>query len=230
MREAAASGAHIVILPETLDCGWTHPSAREFAGPIPGGASYERLRALARCEGVYLCAGLVEASGERRFNAAVLFSPDGELLLHHRKIHELELAHELYGRGDRLAVAHTPFGTVGVMICADAFAPGESISRTLALMGAQIILSPCAWAVPTDHDQARDPYGVLWRECYGRVARECGVWIAGASNVGPVVTGEWAGRKCIGCSLVLGPDGEPAAQAPYGVEADTVLTVDVVLK
>jgi predicted amidohydrolase len=230
VREAAASGAQMVTLPETLDCGWTHPSAFKSAGPIPSGAAFARFRELAQRERVHLCAGLVEASGERRFNAAVLFSPEGELLLHHRKIHELDLAHDLYSRGDRLAVARTPLGTMGMMICADSFAPGESISRTLALMGAQIIVSPCAWAVPADHDQAREPYGALWRDCYGRVARESGIWIAGASNVGPVIAGEWAGRKCIGCSLVVGPNGEPVAQAAYGEDADAILTVEVTLK
>jgi len=227
VREAAVRGAHLIILPEALDCGWTHPSAREHAGPIPGGTACERLRTAARSENVYLCAGLIEAAGDRRFNAAVLFSPDGELLLHHRKIHELDFAHDLYDRGDRLAVAHTALGILGLMICADAFAPGEVISRTLALMGAQIIISPCAWAVPADHDQTREPYGALWCDRYGRVAREHRIWIAGASNVGPIIAGTWAGRKCIGCSLVIGPDGEPAAQAPYGENADAVLLVDV---
>ena len=113
------------------------------------------------------------------------------------------------------------------MICADAFAPGEVISRALALMGAQLIVSPCAWAVPADHDQTREPYGALWRDCYGRVAREHGVWIAGASNVGPVTAGAWAGRKCIGCSLVVGPDGEPVATGPYGENADALLVVEI---
>lgn len=228
VREAAARGAQLVVLPEALDCGWTHPSAREHAGPIPGGAACERLRAAARAHRVHLCVGIIEAEGSRRFNAAVLFSPEGELLLHHRKIHELDLAHDLYTCGDRLAVAHTALGTLGVMICADAFAPGEPISRTLALMGAQIIVSPCAWAVPADHDQAREPYGALWRDCYGRVAREHRVWIAGASNVGPVTAGAWAGRKCIGCSLIVGPDGQPVAQAPYGENADTLLVVEII--
>ena len=227
VQKAAAQGAQLVVLPEALDCGWTHPSAVGSAGPIPGGAACERLRETARRERVHLCAGLIEAAGERRFNAAVLFSPDGELLGHHRKIHELDFAHELYARGDRLAVATTALGVLGVMICADAFAPGEVISRTLALMGAQLIVSPCAWAVPGDHDQLREPYGTLWRDCYGRVAREHRLWIAGASNVGPVTAGAWSGRKCIGCSLVVGPDGEPAAQAPYGEDADTLLLLDV---
>ena len=229
VREAAARGAQLVVLPEALDCGWTHPSAREHAGSVPGSPACERLRAAAHGEGVHLCAGLIEAAGEQRFNAAVLFSPDGELLLHHRKIHELDLAHDLYSRGDRLAVRQTPLGTLGVMICADAFAPGEVISRTLALMGAQIIVSPCAWAVPADHDQAREPYGALWHDCYGRVAREHAVWIAGASNVGPITAGAWSGRKCIGCSLVVGPDGESVAQAPYGENAESLLVVDVSL-
>ncbi len=118
---------------------------------------------------------------------------------------------------------------MGVMICADAFAPGEVISRTLALMGAQLIVSPCAWAVANDHDQASEPYGTLWRDCYGRVAREHRIWIAGASNVGPITAGAWAGRKCIGCSLVVGPDGEVVAHGPYGEDGDTLLTVDVAM-
>jgi predicted amidohydrolase len=215
------------VLPEALDCGWAHPAARELAGTIPGGGACERLRAAAQRARIHLCAGLVERAGDRLFNSAVLFSPEGELLLHHRKIHELDIARDLYVRGDRLAVAHTPLGTLGVMICADAFAPGEAISRTLALMGADVIVSPCAWAMPADHDNARKPYGALWRDCYGRVAREFGVCFAGASNVGPITAGAWAGRKCIGCSLVVGADGEPVLQGPYGEQAEALLITEI---
>ena len=77
---AAAAGAPIVLLPETLECGWTHPSAVEMAGPIPGGTAYDALRGAAVRHGVTVCAGLVERSGDRLFNAAVLISPDGNLL------------------------------------------------------------------------------------------------------------------------------------------------------
>lgn len=35
IASAAAQGADIVLLPEALDCGWAHPSARELAGAIP---------------------------------------------------------------------------------------------------------------------------------------------------------------------------------------------------
>jgi predicted amidohydrolase len=176
---------------------------------------------------VYVCSGVVERDGDRLYNAAVLIGPDGTVLLHHRKINELDIAQDLYARGDRLGVAETPWGRVGLMICADAFIEGEVISRTLAAMGAAVILSPCAWAVPPHHDQAREPYGDLWRRCYGLVARDHGIWMAGASSVGPLASGPWKGHACIGCSLVVGPGGEPVLQGPYGADADVVLHVVV---
>lgn len=227
IAEAAARGAEAVLLPECLDLGWTHPSAREFAAPIPGGESCWRLIAAARRHRVFVCAGLVERAGECLFNAAVLLDPQGRLLLHHRKIHELDFGRELYATGDRLGVADTPFGRIGLMICADGFAPGQVISRSLALMGARIILSPCAWAVPSDHDNKREPYGRIWLENYGAVCREHGVVIAGCSNVGTIIAGPWSGRPCIGCSLVLGADGEPLVRSTYGQTADEVILLDV---
>jgi len=221
---AAAGGAHIVLLPEALDCGWTHPSARESAGTIPGGTPCERLRAAARRHQILVCAGIVERSGDRCFNAALLISPSGEILLHHRKLHELDFAQALYARGDRLGVAETPWGRIGLMICADAFANGLVVARTLGHMGATLILSPCAWAVPPGH---REPYGELWRDSYGPPAREFGLVIAGCSNVGPVTAGEWKGWQCIGCSLVMGAQGLPLAQAAYGADAEELLFVQL---
>ncbi len=226
---AAKAGAAIVLLPEALDCGWCHSSAHEHAGVIPDGKACQQLREAARRHRIHVCAGLIERAGDVLFNSAVLISPEGEVLLHHRKINELAMAHHLYACGDRLAVAHTPLGTIGLMICADGFAPNLALSRTLGLMGAQIILSPCAWAVPPDHDNAREPYGRLWLDSYGPVAKEFGLWIAGASNVGRVSEGEWSGHPCIGCSLVMNPDGKPALRGPYGVDADALLLVDIEL-
>ena len=227
IAEAATAGARVVLLPETLTLGWTHPAALTEAEPIPGGESYQRLRACARGHQVYVCAGLVERARDRVFNSAVLIGPEGELRLLHRKIYELEIGHEFYALGDRLQVAATPLGTFGLMICADAFARGQVISRSLALMGADVILSPCAWAVPSEYDQAREPYGQLWRDNYGPVARDFRLWIAGASNVGAITAGPWSGRKCIGSSLLVGPDGAPALIGPYGEDAEAILYAEV---
>ena len=224
---AATRGAEVVVLPEALPLGWTHPSARTLADEIPDGESCARLRAAARVHRIFVCSGLVERAGDKLFNAAVLVDPEGRVIIHHRKIHELEIAHDLYARGDRLSVAQTSLGRVGVMICADGFAPGQAISRTLGMMGARVILSPCAWAVPHDHDNEREPYGELWLDNYGPVAREFGLSIVGVSNVGPLTAGPWQGRKCIGNSLVVGTDGRETARGPYGEHAEALLIQEV---
>lgn len=226
---AAQAGAQVVLLPEALNLGWTHPAAATAADAIPDGESCAQLRAAARRHGVYVCAGLIERQGERVFNSAVLLAPRGEVLLVHRKLNELEIGHRLYAQGDRLGVVQTPLGCWGVMLCADAFARGQVVGRVLGLMGADLILSPSAWAVPADHDNTRAPYGQLWLDNYGPVARDYRLWIAGVSNVGLLEAGPWQGRPCIGCSLLVGPDGRKVLQGPYGATAEALLLADLEL-
>lgn len=230
IARAANQSADVVVLPEALTLGWTHPSARLEADEIPGGESCSRLRAAARKHRIFVCAGIVERAGDRLFNAAVLVDRAGEILIHQRKIHELDFARELYACGDRLSVADTTFGRIGLMICADGFAPGQAISRALGLMGACVILSPCAWAVPADHDNQREPYGQLWLDNYGPVAREFGLFVVGVSNVGPITAGPWKGRRCIGNSLVIGSDGKELLRGPYGENAEAMLIQELPLR
>jgi predicted amidohydrolase len=228
VRDAASEGCRIVVLPECLDLGWTHPSARRFAEPIPGGPS-DRLARAARDAGIYVVAGLTERCDDRIFNAAVLIAPDGRILLVHRKINILDIAQDLYATGDRLAVAHTPLGTIGVNVCADNFPDSLCLGHALARMGAQVILSPSAWAVEADHDPVAQPYGELWKGSYGTLARLYEIPVVGASNVGWITDGPWKGRKCIGCSMAIGPDGETLAQAPYGETAEALIAVEIEL-
>jgi predicted amidohydrolase len=206
------------VLPECLDCGWTDPSARDRAQPIPDPHA-DILVNVARDSGIFVVAGLVERAGARLYNAAILISPAGEILLHHRKLNELDIALDLYCTGDRLGVAETELGTLGIAICADNFGSSLAVSHVLARMGAQVILSPSAWAVDADHDNVRDPYGKLWRDSYTELAKLYDVTVIGVSNVGPITGGPWAGRKCIGCSLAVGPGGKILAEAPYGAES-----------
>ncbi len=224
---AVGQGAQIVLLPETLDLGWTHPSAKEQAEAIPGGEPYERLSAAAKEHGVFLCAGLTERDRTQVFNSAVLIDDTGQLLHKHHKLNELEIGHEYYAQGNSLRVVHTRLGAIGVMICADGFACNQVLSRSLCYMGADIILSPSAWARPATHDNIADPYGSVWRAAYFPVAREFSVWFASASCVGPMTAGPWSGRNCIGCSMVVDAEGREVLQGPYGADADTILYADI---
>lgn len=224
---AAQEAAQVVLLPEALDLGWTSPVGRKLADSVPDGRACRTFREAARRHSIYVCAGLTEREEEAVFNAAVFISPAGDVLIHHRKLNELDIGHAVYDQGDRLAVAHTPLGTFGLMICADGSARGQVVARTLGLMGAAIILSPSAWAVEPGHDNLKQPYGGMWRECYGTVAKDFDLWIAGCSNVGRIEGGLWNGHLCIGCSLVIDPQGRPVLVGPYGERAETLLTIDI---
>jgi predicted amidohydrolase len=230
ISKAALGGARIALLPEVMDLGWTHPSARQFAFEIPEGKTCQALCKAARENSIYVCAGIVEKHGDKLYNAAIIIDPSGTVILKHRKINELDIAHDLYATGEGLGVVHTPIGTLGLYICADATAQGNTLSNSLAYMGADIILSPSAWAVPPDFDQIATPYGDTWRKVYQPVSSRFGLWVASVSNVGKIETGPWKDWDCIGASLVYNAEGEEVLQAPYGVNADTILYVDIALK
>lgn len=228
--EAAAKGAKIVLLPEVMDLGWTDPSAKTMAYEIPDGKTCRRLRDAAIKNNIYVCAGIVEKDKDKIYNAAVIIDPSGKVILTHRKLNELDIAHDLYDQGDKLNVVHTPLGTLGLYICADATAQGNVLSNSLGYMGADIILSPCAWAVPPDFDNNATPYGDTWKKVYQPVSERFNLWVVGVSNVGKIEAGPWKNWNCIGSSLVYAPGGKEILQAPYGDKADTIIYVDISLK
>jgi predicted amidohydrolase len=226
--EADSNNADVILLPEAMDLGWTDPSALTEAQPIPDGQTSQLLIAMAQKHGVFICSGLIEKAGDKVYNSAIIVDPEGKIILTHRKINELDIGHPYYALGDKLNVCQTPYGTFGLLICADANTQNHVLTRSLAYMGADVILSPSSWAMPPDHDNIKDPYGSTWENAYMPVAKDFELWIASSSNVGTMTAGPWKDWNGIGCSLVIDPKGEIAVKEPYGADADTILYVDVV--
>lgn len=225
LRVAAERGCQLALLPETLDLGWTHPSARSEAEPIPG-CRTEVLANAARELGLYVCAGLTERAGDRTFNTAVFIAPSGELLLTYRKINELTVGHEFYAVGDRLGVVDTPIGRIGVNICADNYYDALEIGHTLARMGAQIILSPSSWTIDYTQLEDRNPYGEKWLRPLKTLSELYGLVILTATSVGYVVGGPYEGKKMVGCSLAVGPAGV-IAQGSYNELSSEVIVTEI---
>ncbi|MGE5506086.1 MAG: carbon-nitrogen hydrolase family protein [Actinomycetota bacterium] len=206
IAKAAASGCQIVLLPETLDLVWTHPSAKTEAQPIPGPYS-DRLCAAAAKHGITICAGLTEKDGDKVYNSALLIDDKGNILLKHRKINILRVCYEFYAPGRKLEVVETPFGLIGVNICSDNYSDALELAHSLARMGAQIILSPSSWTVDYSVTEANDPYGEKWFKPYHTIASLYDLVVAGATSVGYIVGGPYEGKKSVGRSLCVGKDG-----------------------
>ncbi|MBI2167201.1 MAG: carbon-nitrogen hydrolase family protein [Candidatus Omnitrophica bacterium] len=224
-KEAHEKGCDLLLLPETLDFGWTHPSSLSGAEPIPGRFS-DRICELARESHLYVCAGLTERSGDQRFNAALLVDPGGQILLKYHKINLLTVEQPFYSVGQSLSVVDTEFGKIGVNICADNYVDGLPIGHALARMGAQLILSPSSWTVDYSIDETEDPYKEKWIKPYTLLARLYDLVIVGATSVGYIVGGPYEGKKMVGCSLAVDKKGV-VARGKFNEFAGDLVMADI---
>jgi len=146
IREAATNGAKIVCTTECFLDGYAIADKsipleqyRALGEPIPDGKYFRRLAALARELQIHLIAGMTEADGEARHNTSVLLGPDGRLVGKYRK---QKLQHEAVRNtpGKDSPVFETPYGHVGIMICADR--TESAIVQRICTAGADFLICP----------------------------------------------------------------------------------------
>lgn len=202
IEKAVAQKADVVLLPETLDLAWTHPSAFNEAENIPGNRS-DFFCALAKKHKIHLCLGLTELDQNKRYNTAILVNDEGQIIHKHRKINLLEVEFPFYEAGNSLAVVDTKLGKMGINICADNYIEAIHLARSLAHMNAQIILSPSSWTVEHFVTEEMNPYQDKWIKPLTTIATQYQIPFISVTSVGYIVGGPYEGKKMIGCSLAV---------------------------
>jgi predicted amidohydrolase len=228
IREAAVQKCDLVLLPETLDLAWTHPSAFTEAEPIPGKFS-DFFCSLAAELKIWLCLGLTEKKNDKRYNAAILINSEGNIIHVYHKINLLEVEFPFYQPGKSLSVAETPFGNIGLNICADNYIHSIHNAHMLARMGAQIILSPSSWTVDHFVTEEMDPYKDKWIKPLQSIAELYDIPFVSVTSVGYIVGGPYEGKKMIGCSLAVTKAGI-IAQGEFNEFAGDLKIADVPLQ
>jgi formamidase len=116
--------------------------AARVAETVPGPLT-DRVRAVARDVRKWILAGSIyERDGDDVYNTAIVVSPTGELVATYRKLFPW-MPYEPTVPGHSYATFDIPgVGRFGIMICYDGWVP--EIPRTLAWMGAEVILQPTA--------------------------------------------------------------------------------------
>ena len=228
VKKAKQENCDLVQLPETIDFAWTHPDAINQAQPIPGIYSDVFCR-MAREQQIFICVGLTEKRGEKRFNTAVLVDDTGAIILSYSKINLLEVEFPFYEIGTTLNVVDTKLGRIGINICADNYAESTHIGKTLACMGADIILSPASWTVDYSITEADDPYREKWIKPLTNIARLYDVTVVSATSVGYIVGGPYEGKKMVGCSLAVNKNGI-IAQGQFNEFAGQLVCFETELK
>ena len=205
-RCVEATGAELVVLPETATTGFTPGCTPEelwdLVSELPGPV-IAPIQAAASALGVHVCVGTYERGPERGvvYNASALIGPDGSLLGVYRKTHPYST--EIRSRGgwvtpgDEVCVVDTELGTIGMIICFDGDYP--ELSRIQAVQGAEVICRPSALLRSAD----------IWELTSRARAYDNHVYVIGANATGADV----AGQLYFGNSHIVTPIAHIAAKA-----------------
>jgi deaminated glutathione amidase len=221
VRDAAARGAELVVLPEK----WTVLGTREdmaAGAQTLDGEAISWARSTAAELGIDLIAGsLFEhvQDAEKGFNTSVHVGPDGEVQSVYRKIHlfDVEVDGAVYAEsstedpGDQIVVTELANGLkLGMSVCYDLRFP--ELYRILALRGAELLTVPAAFTLPT----TRDHWEVLVRA--RAIENQC--FVIAANQIG----NHPGGLRSGGRSLIVDPWGLVLAGAP---DTETAIVADL---
>ena len=212
IAEAAGRGSDLVLLPELWASGYDLPNWARYASPL-GEGSFARVAALAKRYRIAVGGSLLEARGGRAFNTFALYGPEGETWGVYRKIHRFRLLDEqkYLGAGDRLVLAETPWGPLGLAICYDLRFP--EMFRPYALAGSRLVLLVAEWP------ERRVAH---WSKLLQGRAIENQCFMAGVNKVGMS-----QGVKLGGGSAVVDPWGVPLTE---GGDREVLLTAELDLR
>ncbi len=207
LEQAARQGAQLAVLPEMFNCPYENPCFPVYGEPA-GGETWQFLSRMARELGLYLAGGSVpELEGGKVYNTCYFFSPEGEELARHRKVHLFDIdvpggqrfkESDTLTAGDQITVVDTPLGKIGLAICFDI--RFSELFRVMGARGAQIILVPAAFNMTTGP--------VHWDLAFRSRAVDNQLFVAGCSPARD--TG--ASYVAYGHSLVCNPWGTVVAQ------------------
>lgn len=225
VREAAARGADLVLLPELFSlpyfCKDQDPQHFALAAPVEGHPLLARMSRLAAELGVVLPVSFFERANTAYFNSLAVIDADGQVLGIYRKSHIPDgpgyQEKYYFNPGDTgFRSWSTRVGRIGVGICWDQWFP--EAARAMVLTGAEILLYPSAIG-----SEPQDPT-LDSREHWQRVMQG-----HAAANMVPVVAanriGTEVGRSCTvtfyGSSFLT--DARGAMLAVAGTEEEAVL-------
>ena len=210
VREAAAQGAHFILLPEyaaLLDGSGRVMRDNSFAEDAH--PALEECRKLARETASWLLVGslTIKIDDARMANRSYLLSPDGTVAAHYDKIHMFDVTlpsgkvireSSAYQPGNRAVIAPTPWGLLGMTVCYDLRFP--QLFRALSRAGAQFLAVPASFQRET---------GVAhWHALLRARAIENLAYV-----FAPAMCGEHPGnRSTYGHSLIIDPWGKIIAE------------------
>ena len=222
VREAAAAGARLIVLPEKWNRLCEPVEMAAGAEPLDG-PSTRWAQDLARELGIDLVAGsIAERAQHAGHNTSVHVDPAGEVRAIYRKLHlfDCDVAGIEYREsdheapGDEIVDSSLADGTgMGMSICYDVRFP--ELYRELSRRDVRVIVVTAAFTDRTTRDH--------WEPVLRTRALENQVFVVAANQVGE----HYPGARSGGRTMVVGPWGEVLAQAPGDEPAVVIADLDL---
>lgn len=203
IRQAAARGAQVVVLPELVQSGYVFRDLQEALALSESldGPTLSLWKTLAEELQVVIVGGFCERLDDQRVaNSAALIEPEGTLTVY-RKAHLWDRENLIFTPGDEPPpVVPTRFGPIAMMICYDLEFP-EWV-RLPALAGAALLCAPVNWPDGPRPPSER-PAEMVRVQANAAVNR---MFIAACDRCG-----EERGVNWVGGSTIVDADGYPLA-------------------
>jgi predicted amidohydrolase len=200
LREAREAGAELALLPELPLHPWVPASRdrRDQDAEPPEGALHQLMAEAAREVGIGVHGGAIvrDSAAGKRFNRALLFDRQGELVGAYDKMHvpceEGFWEADHYEPGETLPRPIDAFGLpLGMQICSDVQRP--TIPNVLGALGAELILAPRA--TPTTSYER-------WRTILRAIAISSATYVVSVNRPAPE-----GGVPIGGASVAIAPNG-----------------------
>jgi predicted amidohydrolase len=214
-RQAAEAGASLILNTEMAVSGYSFKTRQDISPytETDQGRTVCAMGGVAADHKVYIGIAFAERdpATDIYYNAAVLLGPDGRIIAKYRKV----LAERRWARSGspaQQAVADTPWGRIGIAICADSYS--GLITRTIALKSVDLLWVPANWPVAGGLDPM-----TVWR---ARVL-ENGFYLAACNRTGKDLTMDCT--QAVSC--VLDPTGRAVFAGAH--ETSRVFLADIPL-
>lgn len=192
VRQAAAKGANIILLPELFErpyfCQERQYAYYNYAETLQESKAIRQFQEVAAELEVVLPISFYERAGNNTFNSIAMIDADGSVLGCYRKTHipddHFYQEKFYFTPGDTgFRVWSTAYGRIGVGICWDQWFP--ETARCMALMGAELLLYPTA--IGSEPILEVDSSG-HWQRCMQGHA---------AANILPVIAANRVGTESV---------------------------------
>lgn len=176
IKNAAESGADVIVLPETWNTGFFPKEDLESYCDEDGSRVKEVIGGLAKTLSVNIVAGSVaNLKGGKVYNTAYVFDRNGDVVAEYDKTHLFTPMgeHNSFSKGDHTATFMLDGVRCGIIICYDLRFP--ELTRTLTLKGVDVLFVVSQWpAVRVAHLNTLSEARAIENQMFVVLVNSCG--------------------------------------------------------